>query len=100
VSWRFVDAHVKRKLTVTGYWRALPRSEQDAIAHRFWEVGRLTLKQWLTPRLESDRITRRPGVHAVAVDAERNGDDVEVVLSDSTGSWSTMSWSLAGTRLI
>jgi FAD-dependent urate hydroxylase len=44
VSWRFVDAHVERTIDVPGYWRHLPKAEQDAIARRFWEVGRLTLE--------------------------------------------------------
>jgi thioredoxin reductase len=78
VSWRFVDPHVERTLEVPGYWRGLAKSEQDGIASRFWEVGRLTLEQWLTPRLDPDRVVRRPGTEVVSADAGR------VVLSDST----------------
>jgi cation diffusion facilitator CzcD-associated flavoprotein CzcO len=78
VSWRFVDAHVERTLNVPGYWRKLPKAEQDAIAQRFWEVGRLTLEHWLTPRLDPDRVHRRPGTEVVAA---KKG---EVILSDST----------------
>ena len=83
VSWRFVDEHVDRTIAIPGYWRNLPASEQEAIALQFWEVGRLTLEGWLTPRLASDRIHRRPGVHVVAADAA--GDDaLHVTLSDAT----------------
>ena len=78
VSWRFVDEHVERTLSVPGYWRKLPKQEQDAIAQRFWEVGRLTLEQWLTPRLDAGRVHRRPGTEVVAA------QDGEVTLSDST----------------
>ena len=60
VSWKFVDAHVEQTLAVRGYWRNLPKSEQDAVARRFWEVGRLTLEYWLTPRLAWDGITGGP----------------------------------------
>ena len=84
VSWRFVDAHVERTLTVPCYWRNLPKHEQDAIARRFWEVGRLTLEDWLTPRLDSDRISRWPGVHVVEVDPDRHHEALHVVLSNST----------------
>jgi len=82
VSWRFVDAHVERTLTVRGYWRNLSKHEQEAIARRFWEVGRLTLEHWLTPRLDSSRITRRPGVHVVKA-AGLDRDTLQVTLSDS-----------------
>jgi FAD-dependent urate hydroxylase len=82
VSWRFVDEHVERTLDVPGYWRKLPKAEQDAIARRFWEVGRLTLEYWLTPRLGSDCVHRWPGSEVAAV--EPDGDSLRVTLSDST----------------
>ncbi len=83
VSWRFVDEHVERTLEVPGYWRKLPKQEQDAIAQRFWEVGRLTLEHWLTPRLDAGRVHRRPGNEVV--EAVQNGGGVlDVTLSDST----------------
>jgi FAD-dependent urate hydroxylase len=56
VSWRFIDPHVERTLEVPGYWRNLPQAERDAVAQRFWEVGRLTLEHWLTPRLGEVRV--------------------------------------------
>jgi cation diffusion facilitator CzcD-associated flavoprotein CzcO len=84
VSWRFVDPHVERTLTVRGYWRHLATSEQEAITRRFWEVGRLTLEHWLTPRLDPSRVTRRPGVHVVDAATGRERDTLAVTLSDST----------------
>jgi thioredoxin reductase len=67
VSWRFVDPLIDATLATDGWWRRLPQSERDAIARRFWEVGRLTLEHWLEPRLE--------GVHVHAdtpdIDPER-----------------------------
>jgi thioredoxin reductase len=84
VSWAFVDAHVERTLSVPGYWRNLPQTERDAVDRRFWEVGRLTLEYWLTPRLGSERIRRWPGVEVVEATAARHDDAVRVVLSNST----------------
>ncbi len=83
VSWRFADVHVERTVAVPGYWRNLPQAEQDAIARRFWEVGRLTLEYWLTPRLEASAVTRRPGVEVTDV-AEDRGGTLRVTLSDAT----------------
>ena len=82
VSWEFVDAHVESTTKLRGYWRNLPRSEQDAISRRFWEVGRLTLEYWLTPRLEGDSIHRWPGTEVVAtLPAPEN--EIRVELSNS-----------------
>lgn len=83
VSWKFVDPHVERTLTVCGYWRNLSQSGQEAIARRFWEVGRLTLEPWLTPRLEAHDVTRWPGVHVVEVSARAGDDAIQLSLSNS-----------------
>jgi thioredoxin reductase len=83
VSWKFIDPHVERTLDVPGYWRNLPKSEQDATTMRFWEVGRLTLEYWLTPRLDWEGITRRPGTEVVRVTPGGDGD-LRVMLSDAT----------------
>jgi FAD-dependent urate hydroxylase len=84
VSWKFVDAHVEQTIAVRGYWRNLPKSGQDAIARRFWEVGRLTLEYWLTPRLAWDGIHRWPGTEVVEV-TPVGDDELRVLLSDGTG---------------
>ena len=55
VSWKFVDPYVEQTLATRGWWRTLSGSEQEAIARKFWEVGRLTLEWWLTPRLQGGR---------------------------------------------
>jgi FAD-dependent urate hydroxylase len=84
VSWKFVDAHVEQTLAVPGYWRNLPKSGQDAVARRFWEVGRLTLEYWLTPRLAWDGIHRWPGTEVVEV-TPAGDDELRVLLSNGTG---------------
>ena len=84
VSWKFVDAHVEQTIAVRGYWRNLPKSEQDAVARRFWEVGRLTLEYWLTPRLARDGIHRWPGTEVVEV-TPAGDDELRVLLSNGTG---------------
>jgi FAD-dependent urate hydroxylase len=74
VSWRFVDAYMETTLRVPGWWRSLPKAEQDAITRRFWEVGRLTLEYWLTPRLASPAIHRWPGTEVVRAEPTAAGD--------------------------
>jgi hypothetical protein len=83
VSWKFVDPHVERTLTVRGYWRSLDKAEQDAVSRRFWEVGRLTLEHWLTPRLEWEGIRRWPGAHVAEVVTEAASGALRVVLSNA-----------------
>ena len=51
VSWTFVDPLVEQTLAKRGWWRNLTPSRQQEIARQFWQVGRLTLEWWLTPRL-------------------------------------------------
>ena len=51
-SWAFVEPLIEQTLSRRGWFRNLPRGEQDAIARQFWEVGRLTLESWLEPRLQ------------------------------------------------
>jgi cation diffusion facilitator CzcD-associated flavoprotein CzcO len=60
VSWKFVDPHIDATLAVPGWWRKLPSAAREAIERQFWEVGRLTLEWWLTPRLTGDRFHRWP----------------------------------------
>jgi FAD-dependent urate hydroxylase len=74
VSWTFVDAYLETTMRVPGWWRSLPRAEQDAITRRFWEVGRLTLEYWLTPRLASPAIHRWPGTEVVRAEPTAAGD--------------------------
>jgi cation diffusion facilitator CzcD-associated flavoprotein CzcO len=82
VSWRFVDAHAQRTIDIPGYWRNLPRSEKQAIARRFWEVGRLTLEYWLVPRLENwDGLHRWAGTEVVEVRVDAD-ESLEVALSN------------------
>lgn len=83
VSWRFADEYLERTVAFPGWWRSLPAQEQEAITRKFWEVGRLTLEWWLTPRLQGERFRRRPGTSVVAAWAD--GDErARVQLSDGT----------------
>jgi FAD-dependent urate hydroxylase len=70
VSWGFIDLHVEHTLQVPGYWRNLPQRERDAVAQRFWEVGRLTLEHWLIPRLAHDEIHVWPQSEVADVEGE------------------------------
>jgi cation diffusion facilitator CzcD-associated flavoprotein CzcO len=82
VSWRFVDPHVEATMRVRGWWRNLPRAEQDAIGRQFWEVGRLTLEHWLAPRLTSASIHRWPRTEVVRTEANGPGGELAVRLSN------------------
>jgi FAD-dependent urate hydroxylase len=83
VSWSFVDEHVQRTLSVPGYWRNLATSQRKEITQRFWEVGRLTLEHWLTPRLDWEGIHRWPNVEVARCGVAASGEDLAVELSDS-----------------
>ncbi len=80
VSWRFVDALVEQTLAERGWWRHLPSARRQEIALQFWQVGRLTLEWWLTPRLKPDVVTSHPGTEVVGVD--HSPYDVTLTLSD------------------
>jgi cation diffusion facilitator CzcD-associated flavoprotein CzcO len=62
-DWSFVDPLVELTRTEKGWWRALPQSEREEIARRFWEVGRLALEDWLAPRL--DQVHTHAGTEVV-----------------------------------
>jgi FAD-dependent urate hydroxylase len=83
VSWKFVDEHVERTIDTRGYWRELPTPQQEAITRRFWEVGRLTLEYWLTPRLDWAGIHRWPGTEVVEVLRIGPDSELQVSLSNS-----------------
>jgi thioredoxin reductase len=83
VSWKFIDAHVERTIDLPGYWRNLSKAEREAIAQRFWEVGRLTLEYWLTPRLDWAAIHRWPGTEVVEVLRVGPESELQVSLSNA-----------------
>jgi cation diffusion facilitator CzcD-associated flavoprotein CzcO len=82
VSWRFIEPYLESTVRVPGWWRKLTKREQDAIAQQFWEVGRLTLEYWLTPRLASRTVHRWPGTEVVHAEATAPGDELDVRLSN------------------
>ncbi len=81
VSWAFVNEHMAATLSQRGWWRSLPATERERIAQTFWEVGRLTLEWWLTPRLTSEAIHRWPRNEVVAAGPAGSGATT-VSLSD------------------
>jgi cation diffusion facilitator CzcD-associated flavoprotein CzcO len=66
VSWRFVDPLIDETLATDGWWRTLEAERRDAIARRFWEVGRLTLEYWLEPRLDAGRVHVHPSADVIS----------------------------------
>jgi FAD-dependent urate hydroxylase len=83
VSWKFADAHLDSTLAHPGWWRGLDPSRRDAIGRQFWEVGRLTLEWWLTPRLAGNRFHTWPGTTVTAVTTDDTGP-ARVTLSNGT----------------
>jgi hypothetical protein len=83
VSWRFIDPYVDSTVRVRGWWRRLPKGEQDAIARRFWEVGRLTLEHWLPPRLAGQAIHRWPRTEVVQAGPAASDGALQVRLSNA-----------------
>ncbi len=83
VSWKFADPYLERTLAAPGWWRTLPSAEREAIAREFWQVGRLTLEWWLTPRLRGERFRRHPRATVASVAARAEGP-ARVRLSDGT----------------
>jgi cation diffusion facilitator CzcD-associated flavoprotein CzcO len=78
-DWSFVDAHIADTLRTRGWWRSLPPAGREAITRRFWEVGRLTLEPWITPRLDA-RVHRWP--HTEVTGADDDGRTARVTLSN------------------
>ncbi len=84
VSWAFIDPHVQATVDVPGYWRNLSPAEREAIGRTFWEVGRLTLEAWLTPRLQGDALHLWPGTEVAEVRSPED-DDGELAIRLSNG---------------
>ncbi len=80
VSWKFVDPYMDATLDRPGWWRSLSATEQGEITRKFWQVGRLSLEWWLTPRLADERIRSWPGTHVVETAVGDSGT-VSVALS-------------------
>jgi FAD-dependent urate hydroxylase len=76
VSWEFVNPYVEQTLAQRGWWRSLSAHEQRTIAMEFWQVGRLTLEPWLTPRLTPDVVTVHASCEVVGVE---EGDEASVL---------------------
>jgi cation diffusion facilitator CzcD-associated flavoprotein CzcO len=83
VSWKFTDPYIEHTLATPGWWRTLPDAQREAIARQFWQVGRLTLEWWLTPRLRGSQFRRHPGTSVVSVSAQE-ADEARVRLSDGS----------------
>jgi cation diffusion facilitator CzcD-associated flavoprotein CzcO len=77
-DWSFVDAYIADTLRTPGWWRSLPPAERERINRRFWEVGRLTLEPWITPRLDT-RVHLWP--HTEVTGAEDDGQAARMTLS-------------------
>ena len=73
VSWKFVDDYVAAcsPCPVGGRHCLIPSMER--ISRQFWEVGRLTLEWWLSPRLATNQFHRWPGTSVINIRDETGG---------------------------
>jgi FAD-dependent urate hydroxylase len=78
VSWKFVDEYVAAMVAKPGWWQALPDSDREQISRRFWEVGRLTLEWWLSPRLDTNQFHRWPGTSVINIGEGSGGLTAEL----------------------
>lgn len=76
VSWRFVDDYMDATMSIPGWWRSLPLSDQEQIGRQFWEVGRMTLEWWLAPRLTGARFHLWPNTQVIGAIPERGATAV------------------------
>ena len=67
-DWSFVDELLAATRRTRGWFRSLPAPEREAIAKRFWQVGRLQLEPWLAPRIAAAHLHPRTEI------ASLNGD--------------------------
>jgi cation diffusion facilitator CzcD-associated flavoprotein CzcO len=81
VSWAFVDGYVDQALARRGWWRGLSAADRQSIASQFWQVGRLTLEDWLVPRLRPDIVESHPRTEVRSVSSDADGP-VALGLSD------------------
>lgn len=79
-DWGFVDPLLEQTVRVRGWFRRLPRAEQDAIRARFWAEGRLKLEPWLEARISRPTIRRWSNERLLGC-KELPAGDIEVVLS-------------------
>lgn len=60
-DWSWVEPTLERIEDDPGWYRALPVSEKEALAARFYAEGRRKLEPWLGPRVRNPAITIHPG---------------------------------------
>jgi FAD-dependent urate hydroxylase len=78
VSWRFVDEYVDATMSIPGWWRSLPLTDQEQIGRKFWEVGRMTLEWWLAPRLTGARFHLWPNTRVIGAISEHGATVVSL----------------------
>jgi thioredoxin reductase len=82
-DWSFVDDLLARTRETRGWFRRLPELEREAVAQRFWQVGRLQLEPWLADRIAGDTVRLWPHAEPARID-HGPGDAITVTLSDGT----------------
>jgi cation diffusion facilitator CzcD-associated flavoprotein CzcO len=79
-DWGFVEPLMEATLRRSGWFRALPTAQREAIERRFWAEGRLKLEPWLGPRLARPEIRRFPNASVTSI-SELTGGAIAARLS-------------------
>ena len=67
-DWSFVNDLLAESRRTRGWFRGLPEAEREAIAQRFWQVGRLQLEPWLAPRITAAHLHPRTEIADLQAD--------------------------------
>lgn len=71
-DWSWVNPMVDAMAENPSWFRSLSPAEQEAIARKFFEEGRLKLEPWLSPRVSNNRVKILPRTEVVN-SVEQNG---------------------------
>jgi len=82
-DWSWVQPMVRRAVEDHGWWRRLGEHDQRLIRDRFWATGRLTLEEWLAPRVHQPNIHVHPET-VIASAGARNDGTFDVILNDGS----------------
>lgn len=82
-DWTWVTPLVEAMDEHPGWYRALSKSDKEALNQRFWEEGRLKVEPWLEARVRKDTVKLWPGTQVMTCRESANGE-LEVALDNGT----------------
>lgn len=79
-DWSWVNPLVDAMVDRPGWFRGLPKAEQDALAKRLWIEGRSKVEPWLEPRVMRPGVTLWP--RTALASCRETGDGLAVTLDN------------------